>query len=258
MLLKSILIGLVGVFCILDSRLLGRLNFERPLIVSTLVGIVLGDMEKGLMVGASLELISLGLVNIGAAAPPDMNMGSIIATAFAILSGTDAQTALTIAIPIAVLGQMIGILMRTILSNLTHLADSFIEKGEYKKACRIHIVWGTVLYSIMYFIPIFLAIYFGTDLVKGIVDSIPTWLTDGLNLASKILPAYGFALLLNTMLSGKMLPFLLIGFFITAYSGLGVTGIAIFACALAFILAEFKFKKGNQIVDELEDELDTL
>lgn len=258
MLLKSILIGLVGVFCILDSRLLGRLNFERPLIVSTLVGIVLGDMEKGLMVGASLELISLGLVNIGAAAPPDMNMGSIIATAFAILSGTDAQTALTIAIPIAVLGQMIGILMRTILSNLTHLADSFIEKGKYKKACRIHIVWGTVLYSIMYFIPIFLAIYFGTDLVKGIVDSIPTWLTDGLNLASKILPAYGFALLLNTMLSGKMLPFLLIGFFITAYSGLGVTGIAIFACALAFILAEFKFKKGNQIVDELEDELDTL
>lgn len=256
MLLQSILLGLIGVFCILDSRLLGRLNFERPLIVSTLVGIVLGDVEKGLMVGASLELISLGLVNIGAAAPPDMNMGSIIATAFAILSKSDAQTALTIAIPIAVLGQMLGILMRTILSNMTHIADKFIKDGEYKKACRVHIVWGPILYSLMYFVPIFLAVYFGTDLVKSIVDTIPEWLTNGLKLASKILPAYGFALLLNTMLSGKMLPFLLIGFFITAYSGLSVTGIAIFACTLAFVLAEFKFKK-NSAVNSL-DSLDSL
>mgnify|MGYP003036811256 CR=1 FL=1 len=252
MLLKSISIGLIGVFCILDSRLLGRLNFERPLIVSTLVGIVLGDVQKGLIVGASLELIALGLVNIGAAAPPDMNMGSIIATSFAILSNSNTQTALTIAIPIAILGQMLGILMRTILSNMTHRADYLIEKGEFEKACRIHIVWGTVLYSLMYFIPIFLAIYFGTDLVKSIVDVIPTWFTDGLTLASKILPAYGFALLLNIMLSTKMLPFLIIGFFVTAYSNLSVTGIAIFACAFAFILAGFKFKKGEKPVDSLD------
>lgn len=46
MLVQSIGLGLIGVFCILDSRLLGRMNFERPLIVSTLVGLVLGDMEK--------------------------------------------------------------------------------------------------------------------------------------------------------------------------------------------------------------------
>ncbi|MCC0627773.1 PTS sugar transporter subunit IIC [Clostridioides sp. ES-S-0108-01] len=260
MLFQSILLGLIGVFCILDSRLLGRLNFERPLIVSTLVGIVLGDMEKGLMVGASLELMSLGIVNIGAAAPPDMNMGSIIATAFAILSNSDAETALTIAIPIAVFGQMLAILIRTILSKMTHTSDYFIEKGEYKNACRVHIIWGPILYSFMYFLPIFLAIYFGTDLVKSIVDNIPGWLTNGLTLASKILPAYGFALLLSTMLSGKMLPFLLIGFFITAYSGLSVTGIAIFACTLSFILAEFKFKKENQSVDELDsiNDFDTL
>ena len=30
MLVQSIVLGLIGVFCILDSRLLGRLNFERP------------------------------------------------------------------------------------------------------------------------------------------------------------------------------------------------------------------------------------
>lgn len=245
MLLQSILLGLVGVFCILDSRLLGRLNFERPLIVSTLVGLVLGDLEKGLMVGASLELISLGLVNIGAAAPPDMNMASIIATAFAILSKANAETALTIAIPISVLGQMLGILMRTILSNVTHYADRLIERGEFSKARRMHIVYGTGLYALMYFIPIFLAVYFGTGLVKDIVDAIPQWLTNGLTLASKILPAYGFALLLQTMLTTSMLPFLILGFLITAYSGLSITGVAAFACIVAFVMAQVKFRDNN-------------
>ncbi|MFZ7332944.1 PTS mannose/fructose/sorbose/N-acetylgalactosamine transporter subunit IIC [Streptococcus pluranimalium] len=254
----ALMLGLIGVFCILDSRLLGRLNFERPLIVSTLVGLVLGDITQGLMIGASLELMALGLVNIGAAAPPDMNMAAIIATSFSILSNANAETALTIAVPISVLGQMLGILMRTILSNLTHVADKLIEKGEFKKAWRVHIVWGTILYSIMYFVPIFLAIYFGTDLVKSIVDFIPKWLTDGLGVAAKILPAFGFALLLQTMLTNKLLPFLLLGFLITAYSGLGVTGIALFACLIAFFMADIKFKKENLSVadyDPLDDDL---
>lgn len=254
----SFLLGLVGVFCILDSRLLGRLNFERPLIVSTLVGVVLGDVTTGLTVGASLELMALGLVNIGAAAPPDMNMASIIATAFAILSGANAETALTIAIPIAVLGQMLGILMRTILSNLTHVADRLIEKGEYRKATRVHIMVGTFLYSVMYFIPIFLAIYFGTDLVASIVEGIPAWFTDGLKLASKLLPAFGFALLLQTMLTTKMLPFLLLGFLITAYSGLGVTGVALFACIIAFFMAELKFSHAGTSDGGSYDPLDDL
>jgi mannose/fructose/N-acetylgalactosamine-specific phosphotransferase system component IIC len=258
MLFQSIILGLIGVFCILDSRLLGRLNLERPLIVSTLVGLALGDLEKGLLVGASLELMSLGLVNIGAAAPPDMNMASIIATAFAIFSNSNAETALTIAIPISVLGQMLGILMRTILSNLTHWADRLISEGKFSQARKIHIVYGTGLYALMYFIPIFLAIYFGTDLVKQIVDAIPEWLTNGLTVASKILPAYGFALLLQTMLSKKMVAFLLLGFLVTAYSGLGITGVAAFACIVAFVMFLIESRpnqtgSGSGDPDPLED-----
>ncbi|GAA3009980.1 PTS mannose/fructose/sorbose/N-acetylgalactosamine transporter subunit IIC [Tetragenococcus solitarius] len=259
MLVQSILLGIIGVFCILDSRLLGRLNFERPLIVSTLVGIVLGDLQTGLMVGASLELMSLGIVNIGAAAPPDMNMASIIATAFAIFSNANAETALTIAIPISVLGQMLAIVMRTVLSNFSHRADTLIEEGKFDAAKRIHIIYGSILYSLSYFVPIFLAIYFGTDLVKQLVDMIPTWLTDGLNVASKILPAFGFALLLNTMLTNRLVPYLLLGFLITAYSGLSITGVAFFACIVAFVMYEVKYSGngggGSAEVDPLEDDL---
>ena len=41
-----------------------------------------------------------------------------------------------------------------------------IAEGKFRKAWSMHIVWGTLLYSLMYFIPIFLSVYFGTDLVQ--------------------------------------------------------------------------------------------
>ena len=261
MFVTALLLGLVGVFCILDSRILGRMNFERPLITCTIVGALLGDLQTGLTLGASIELMSLGIVNIGAAAPPDMNM-------VAILTDASAETALALAIPIAVLGQMLGVLMRTILSNLTHVADHAIAEGKFRKAWSMHIVWGTVLYSLMYFIPIFLSVYFGTDLVQKIVAFIPAWLTDGLNLGSKFLTAYGIALLLSTMLNRDLTVYFLLGFFFVGYLGLDITAVAIFAAILAVILTGLKYGKGapaaaaagaaaaNPDYDPLEDDDD--
>ena len=243
-LVTSLILGLVGVFCILDSRLLGRLNFERPLITCTIVGLLLGNLPVGLTVGASIELMSLGIVNIGAAAPSDMNMAAIICSAFAILTNATVETSLALAIPIAVLGQMLGVLMRTILSNLTHVADKAIAKGNFRRARSMHILWGTLLYSLMYFIPIFLAVYLGTDFVQKLVDVIPAWLTDGLNLGSKFLTAYGIALLLSSMLNKELTVYFVLGFFLVGYLGLNMTAIAIFAVILAIILSGLKFRGG--------------
>lgn len=256
MLGTSIILGLVGVFCILDSRLLGRLNLERPLITSTIVGLLLGDLPTGLAVGASMELMSLGLVNIGAAAPPDMNMAAIITAAFAILTDATTETALALAVPIALLGQAIGVLGRILLANLTHVADSAISQGKFKRACQMHIVWGTLVYSLMYFVPIFLAIYAGTDVVQMIVRVIPAWLTDGLNLGTKFLTAYGIALLMSTMLNKELTVYFFFGFFLVGYLGLNITAIAIFAAIAAVILSSLKFRNGGgsgRAADDLDD-----
>lgn len=59
MLIKAILLGLVGIVGVIDSRLIGRQNIGRPLILSTLAGLVLGDVRQGVILGASLELISI-------------------------------------------------------------------------------------------------------------------------------------------------------------------------------------------------------
>lgn len=242
---SAFLVGLVGVFCMLDSRLLGRLNFEQPLIGATLVGLVLGDVPTGLAVGAAVELVSMGLVQVGAATPPDLVLGGIVAAAFACLTGASAETAMTIAIPVAVLGQLLGIAFRSVIAGLTHVADSAIEAGQFKKARSMHIVVGTILYSLMYFIPIFAAVYMGTDAVQAVVDMMLAWVTNGLNVASKVLTAYGLALLLSMMLNKGMAVFLFLGFLLASYLGLSVIAVSMFGVILALILVSVKYAGGS-------------
>ncbi|UQS82268.1 PTS sugar transporter subunit IIC [Bombilactobacillus folatiphilus] len=254
MLVKAILLGFVGVIGVMDSRLLGRSNLEQPLVMSCLVGLALGDLTKGLIVGASLELVFMGMANIGAAAPPDLVLGSVIATAFAILSHTNAQTALTIALPVAILGQMLAIVVRMFISTFNRWAKTAIDEGKFAKARHYHILWGSLLYAGLYFILVFLSVYLGTDLVKNVVAMIPKWVTDALTLASKILPAFGFALLMQTMLTKKTMVYLLLGFFITAYAKMSVTGVAIFAVLLVLVLNEVLPKKQTAHTEQTADD----
>ena len=241
MLIKAILLGLVGIVGVIDSRLIGRQNIGRPLILSTLAGLVLGDVRQGVILGASLELISMGFVAIGAAGPPNMQFGSIIATAFAILSGASTEAALTIAVPVAVIGEFLSVIMRMVIAQFSHVADKAIENGQFKKAIHIHLWWSFGFNALVYFIPIFLT---GTDLVTNLVAAIPQVITNGLTVAGNLLSALGFAMLLSSMLSKKMFPYFLLGFLIVAYSGLSLIGVTMFAAILAFILDKVLYGKG--------------
>lgn len=186
MIIKAILLGLVGVIAVIDSRLIGRQNIGRPLILSALVGLVLGDLTTGIKLGASLELISMGFVSIGAAGPPNMQLGSIIATAFAILTDSSTEAALTIAIPVAVAGEFLSIIMRMCIAQFAHIADKAIEQGKYRKVQIIHIYWSFIFNAFVYFVPIFLSIYFGADMVKAIIDKIPIIITDALTVGKHV------------------------------------------------------------------------
>lgn len=106
----ALLLGLLGGIGIWDSRIGGMWMLDRPLVLGPIVGLILGDFKTGIIVGGSLELIMMGIVGIGSATPPDTVSGAILATAFAIVSKLDVSAAVALALPIATLGQLVGIL----------------------------------------------------------------------------------------------------------------------------------------------------
>ena len=137
---QAVLLGILGGFGIWDSRVFGLWMIERPLILGPLVGIILRDLQTGIIVGASLELVMMGVVGIGSATPPDTVSGSILATAFAITSGLDISAAVALALPIATLGQLVGIVDRTANAFFVSKADKAAERGDFSGVDRA--LWG--------------------------------------------------------------------------------------------------------------------
>ena len=234
MLLNAVVVGLIAVFARIDSRMLGRLNFERPLITCTLVGLFLGDVKTGLAVGASMEMVSLGFMSIGASGF-DMNMGSIAGCALVIMTGANIETALAIATPMTLLITLIETGASVVRISMTHMCDNYVEKGEYQKAKLVDIFWGPLLYAVCTFIPVFMAVYLGADVINAIV------------------------------ITKKNAIFFFLGFAIAAYSGLSLTAIAIISVIMAILFYQFKYGDGSSLqgagasvdeLDELDDELD--
>lgn len=131
--LQAILIGLI-VFIGKADYFIGTAMFGRPLVLGALVGIVLGDIPTGVMIGFQLELIFMGMQAIGASIPPDMIVGSVLGTAFAITTGKGMETAITIAMPAAILSAfVVNLFYGVITPIMAKAADRFAEEGKYKK-----------------------------------------------------------------------------------------------------------------------------
>ena len=80
-------------FCILDNLTL-VIGMQFPVIVGTIAGLIVGDVTLGLTIGATLQLMVLGVGTYGGASVPDFTTGAIVGTAFAHISGKGIEFAL--------------------------------------------------------------------------------------------------------------------------------------------------------------------
>lgn len=87
---EALLLGLVA-FIAQSEYALGTSLISRPIVTGLLTGLVLGDVQTGVIMGATLELAFIGSFSVGASIPPDVVTGGILGVAFAITSGAGAN-----------------------------------------------------------------------------------------------------------------------------------------------------------------------
>lgn len=235
LLVKSLLIAVWGGLCALDQY--GpHLGFRKPLLASVGVGIILGNIPMAIIIGATLELMWLGVNNIGAYIPPDVISGTVVGSAIGIASGTDVATAtataIAVAVPVSLLAQQINMLIMTTNITLVHRADKVAQTGNFFGLNKLHYFGGTMFF-LSRAIPVFLAVYFGSTFIDQILTAIPAGILSGFTVASRIIPAVGLAMLLTMMMKKDMWIFLLLGFVSIAYLKLPLIAVAIVAAALA-------------------------
>lgn len=223
-------------------------SFYRPIVIGPIVGAILGDLNTGLIIGGSYELMMIGSMPVGGAQPPNAVIGGIMATVFAIsMKITDPQAALGISIPFALLGQYAVILTFTVMSPLMSKADAMAAEANTKGIEYLNYFAMGAL-GLLFAVVVFLGLIFGQAIGTTLTEVLPTWVWTGLAAAGGMMRFVGFAVLMKVMLSKDYWGFYFAGFALANITDSILGGASLLAIALIGIaIAIYDFQMNVKI-----------
>ena len=216
-----------------------------PLIAGFLNGIIMGDISYGLQMGGTVMLAYIGIVAIGGTLASDVMLGGYIGVTASMMAHADPSVGLTVSATLGVLGTLISPVEKTLNTIWVTRARKYAEKGDTKGIMYMDVfaplLWGFLIY----FVPGFILIYYGSGVLDSILAMIPTQITTALQAVGNILPALGLGMLMNLLFKKNLIPFLIFGFVCSAYLGLGTMAIAL--VGTGFAIMHFMYsKKGEE------------
>lgn len=234
---------LIGVFGYLSSnynpwgfgQLTGWYGIGRPLVSGLIIGIILGDVKIGVLMGAAVQTLYIGLVTPGLSMPADLNTATYIGIPLAMVSGATEEFALTMAVPLSALGVALVYAVQTVNVFWVRKMDKWVEEGNIKQVGMVPL-YASSSQAVARFVPIFVACYFGQGAITALVNAMPTWLGNTFILFGAMLPAVGFAMLLRMCLNKNLeIFYFLAGFVMVKALGMPITVALVVACLLGYL-----------------------
>lgn len=228
--------------------ILDQFQFHQPLVACTLIGLVTGNLAAGVMLGGSLQLIALGWANIGAAVAPDAALASVAAAIIMVLGGDFSSKGIAVAqgvaIPLAVAGLFLTMIVRTLSVGLVHGADAAAKKGDIKGVERAHFI-ALFMQGARIAIPAALLLMIPAESVKSALEAMPAWLSEGMQIGGGMVVAVGYAMVINMMSSREVWPFFFLGFALAALKELTLISLGIIGLCLAVMYLALEASGSN-------------
>ena len=237
MILVVIVAFLAGIEGVVDE-----FQFHQPLVACTLIGLVTGNLEAGIVLGGSLQMIALGWANIGAAVAPDAALASVASAIILVLGGQGVKgvsTAIAVAIPLAVAGLFLTMICRTLAIPMVHFMDGAAEKGDYKAIERWQVV-AILMQGLRIMIPAVVLCFVPAKVVTGALNSMPAWLSGGMAVGGGMVAAVGYAMVINMMATKETWPFFALGFVLAAISELTLIALGVIGVVIAIVYLGLK------------------
>lgn len=246
--------GLLGIFACLSSMpgmggsSIGNYTLGRPLVGGLVCGLILGDVQTGILVGCAMQIIYIALVTPGGTVSADVRAVSYIGIPLTMVAlksyGLEATSADGAALATS-FGAMVGTLgtvlfYGTATINLVwqHMGWKAVENRQYKKLYTIDMVLPWLSHLVCSFIPTMIMCKLGANVVELIKATLPM---DGIAMKTlftvgALLPCVGIAILLKQIVkkAADFVPFLF-GFVLAASMGINLVAATIVAGMFAII-----------------------
>jgi mannose/fructose/N-acetylgalactosamine-specific phosphotransferase system component IIC len=223
---------------------LGFNFFRWPVMGGTIVGLIMGDLGQGILLGASINLVFLGVISAGGSAPADPSLAGWLGTALAMSAGLGTEQAIAIAAPLGALGLLAFYSRMSVDVGFVRWANEAAERGDIDGVARMNWLPGQIFVFLTTFIPVVILALVGSTALNALFDAIDPfrggsadwrWVRDWFIIAGAVLPAVGIALNLSLIFNRAVLAYLLIFFTVAALTQTNIIAIAVIALGLAFL-----------------------
>jgi len=218
----------------------------RPIVTGPIVGLVLGDLQTGIIMGGLIEAIYMGVVSIGGGAPADAFGATVITVAFVISGGLSLEAGLALAFPIGTLTSRLNQLIIPMHGFFIGIFEKFSAEGNTRGYAIMHQSYRFFARSI-HLVVIFLAVWLGAEAVTNVFNQLPPYAVAGLQIAGRMLPAVGLGILTSMIFNKELGGFFFVGYVLSAYMGLGTMGIAILAGGVAVVFFYIDVEKNSKL-----------
>ena len=210
--IECVLLAIVTFIFAIDQFSLTEIVY-RPIIACPIIGLILGDVNMGLIIGGTYELMMIGNMPVGGAQPPNAVLGSVVAMIFAVKAHMDTNAALGACMIFATFGQYVVTVMFTIMSGLMAKADKAAAEANPKgitAVLNISMAGLGGLFALIAIVAYSAGVGMSDTLTE--ISKNASWFMGGLGAAGGMMRFVGFAILLKIMLSNDLWGYLLAGF----------------------------------------------
>ena len=241
--LSIVLIAIIALLAGMEG-ILDEFQFHQPLVACTLIGLVSGHLQEGVMLGGSLQMIALGWANVGAADAALASVASAIIMVLALDGGTaDSQTAITtsiaLAVPLSVAGLFLTMICRTLAIPIVHAMDAAAEKGDFK-GIEMWQILAILMQGARIAIPAVALCFVSPEIVTNALNMMPAWLSGGMAVGGGMVAAVGYAMVINMMATKEVWPFFALGFVFAAINQLTLIALGVIGVSLALLYLGLK------------------
>ncbi len=254
--------ALLGLFASLSSMpgmggsSVGNYTLGRPLVGGLVCGLILGDIQTGVICGVAMQLVYIALVTPGGTVSADVRAVSYIGIPLAMVAihsqglAADSAEAANLAKSMGTLVGTVGTVLfyGTATLNLAwqHIGWKAVEKGDFKKLYMVD--WGLpwISHFAVSFLPTLIMCKLGASAVTAIQDALPM---DGIAMKTlftvgALLPCVGIAILLKQIVEKvtDFVPFF-VGFTLAASLGLNLVACAVVSLIFALLFYEIDMVK---------------
>ena len=243
----SIVLVVLVAFLAGMEGILDEFEFHQPIVACTLIGLVTGHLQEGIILGGTLQMLALGWANIGAAVAPDAALASVASAIIMVLAlnggTTDSAKAITtavaVAVPLSVAGLFLTMICRTLATAIVHGMDACAEKGDFGGIERWQLA-AIAMQGVRIAIPAAALCVIPAASVTEVLNAMPDWLSGGMSVGGGMVAAVGYAMVINMMATKETWPFFIIGFVLAAISELTLIALGAIGISLALIYLGLK------------------